>query len=81
MCEGMTYPVLADIRAVKSVEPAARKFLAGDVSTNLISAGAILINNQFHKVAGNIFIQFNKPKMPTRLFTDESEALAWVAAV
>jgi hypothetical protein len=78
ICEGMTYPILADIRSVKSVEPAARKFLAGGISTDLISAGAFLINNQFHKVAGNFFIQFNKPKMPTRLFTCETEARAWL---
>ena len=75
---GMTYPALADIKALKSVDPAVRKFWASEVSTDLISAGAILISNQFHKVAGNIFIQFNKPKMPTRLFTCETEARAWL---
>jgi hypothetical protein len=78
LCEQVTYPVVADIRAIKSVEPSASHFLACEESVQLIAAGAIITANQFHKIAGNFFILFDKPKVPARLFSVESEALAWL---
>ncbi len=78
LCEQVSYPVLADIRAIKSVEPAASQYLACKENVRLVAAGAIIAANQFHKIAGNFFILFDKPKVPSRLFTSESEALAWL---
>lgn len=79
MSEGLMYPAFADVRLVRSVEPAARKLLSNAESTSYISAGAILIrDNQFQKVAGNFFLQVIKPKIPSRLFTSEADAKAWL---
>ncbi|GAB4130959.1 MAG: hypothetical protein Fur0041_00740 [Bacteroidia bacterium] len=39
---------------------------------------ALLVHNAASKLVGNIYISFNKPKMPTRLFTDRDKALKWL---
>lgn len=78
ICGGESYPLLSDCRRIKNVDKEARAFLAKPENTVLISAGALLVNNQLQKVLGNFFIQINKPPVPARLFTDESEAIAWL---
>jgi hypothetical protein len=78
MYDGLAYPILTDIRAIKSVDTEARRYLADQESNQLITAGALLVNNHFHKVAGNIFVMVNKPTVPAKLFTSEGEALAWL---
>lgn len=75
---GLTYPVVTDGRSVKSIDADAMKYLASSVSTQLVSAGALLVNNQFQKVAGNLFLLINKPAVPAKLFTSEAEALQWL---
>lgn len=78
MSAGIAFPMLSDLRKIKHVDKEARAFLAKPESTVLISAGAFLVNNQLQKLLGNFFILIDKPEIPTRLFTNESEAMAWL---
>ena len=78
LCGGTAFPVLSDIRKIKHVDKEARAFLARPEGTVLISAGAFLVNSQLQKILGNFFILVDKPEIPTRLFTDEAEALIWL---
>jgi len=78
LVNGVTYPLLADVRSVKSVEPEALGYLAGPRSTHLVSAGALLVNGQFQKVASTMYLHVNKPPVTARLFTGEQEALSWL---
>ncbi len=78
ICAGNAYPILSDGRRVKHFDKEAREYLAKPESTVLVSAGAFLVNSQLQKVLGNFFILMDKPDIPTRLFTDEAEALAWL---
>jgi hypothetical protein len=78
MSAGSSYPMLSDMRKIKHFDKEARAFLAKPESTVLISAGAFLVNNQLQKVLGNFFILIDKPEIPSRLFTDEADALAWL---
>lgn len=78
LCGGNAFPMLSDLRKMKHVDQEARAYLAKPESTVLISAGAFLVNNQLQKLLGNFFILIDKPEIPTRLFTDEAEALAWL---
>ncbi|CAA9234137.1 MAG: hypothetical protein AVDCRST_MAG56-1068 [uncultured Cytophagales bacterium] len=78
LCGNVAYPMLSDGRKVKHLSKEARAFLASPESTVLVSAGAFLVSNQLQKVLGNFFILIDKPEIPTRLFTDESEALNWL---
>lgn len=78
LCKGLSYPVLTDVRSIKSDNPEARKYLANETATKFVTAGALLVNSQFHKVAGNFFVMVNKPAVPAKVFTDETEALKWL---
>jgi len=78
LCEGTIFPMLSDLRKMKHVDQEARAFLAKPESTVFINAGAFLVNSQLQKILGNFFILIDKPGIPTRLFTDEAEALAWL---
>ena len=78
LCKGLAYPVLTDIRSIKTDNPAARKLLASERAIELVTAGALLVKNQFHKIIGNIFLLVDKPAVPARVFTDEHEALLWL---
>lgn len=78
VCDGKTYPVLADIRNVKSVTSPARIFFSKPESNILLSAGALLVNNIFQETIGNIFIYLNKPPIPSKLFRKESDAVRWL---
>jgi hypothetical protein len=75
---GTTYPIYTDVRAVRHIDSKTRNYLARGESTKLVSAGALLVNNQFQRVAGNLFVQVNKPSIPAKLFTNEADALSWL---
>ena len=73
-----TYPVLIDIRNVKSVSAETRKYLSTPESFYLISVAAIIVNNVFQETIGNIFIYLNKRPVPLRIFKSEYEAIKWL---
>lgn len=78
LSKGTAFPLLSDCRKVKHFDKEARAYLAKPEGTALISAGAFLVNSQVQKIMGNFFILVDKPGIPTRLFTDEAEALNWL---
>jgi len=76
---GKDWPLLADIRQLLHVDFVARKYLAGSVdATKNISAGAILGDSLISRFAGNIFLKIDKPKIPSKFFTDEKKAISWL---
>lgn len=78
LCNGKTYPMLADGRAIKSFDKDARVYLTEEDAIKYLSAGAFLIKTQIEKFIGNIWFRIDKPPLPARLFTDENEAIKWL---
>ncbi|MDQ3191064.1 MAG: STAS/SEC14 domain-containing protein [Bacteroidota bacterium] len=80
--DGITRPILIDIRNLVSVDKAAREYLASHEATFLLSAGAISFGSTFKNymaiLAGNVFIKIDKPAIPTKLFTEKDKALQWL---
>lgn len=72
--KGMAYPVLCDIRGIKSVEKAAREYLALEGSL-LILEVAYLVSAPYSLGILNFFLNTNKPTLPTTVFVDEDKAL------
>ncbi len=72
-----SYPCFVDMRNVKSASKQAREYLAGE-GAKYVKAGALLIGSALTKTIGNIFLSVNKPPVPTKLFTDETEAKEWL---
>jgi len=71
-------PVMVDIREIHSVERDARMYMAGPEGEKATSALAFIIKSKVGEILGNVFINFNKPGFPTRMFTTEEEALDWL---
>jgi hypothetical protein len=61
-----------------NVSPEARELAANkELSKNRTSL-AFVTDSLAHKLVVNFFIKFNRPSTPTKLFTDEEEAIRWL---
>jgi len=75
---GRPRPLLVDLREVKSQSAEARAYLAGREGVQVSQAVGLLIGSPVSRVLGNFYLGLNKPGVPTRLFTSEEEAQAWL---
>jgi hypothetical protein len=73
------YPVLADTRMVTKVTKEAREYLSSPEGIAGVLAGAIISDSTFSAFLANFFLKVSKPPIPTRIFTDRHEALAWLS--
>jgi hypothetical protein len=78
ICGERRKPVLVDIRDIKSMSRDARVYFAGEETAKFESAVALLLKSPLTRAIGNFFLGLNKTLFPTRLFTDEEEALSWL---
>jgi len=70
--------LLTDITKVKSASNEAKKFLGSDEAAENVIANAILVKTYTTMMLGNVFLIFQKPKVPVRMFTDELKAIHWL---
>lgn len=56
----------------------ARKYAASEENNTYTIADAFVINSFALKIVGNFYIRYDKPVRPTRLFTNEEDALKWL---
>jgi hypothetical protein len=75
---GVKRPPLVDMRNIRSIERPARQHFAGPETASVQSAAALLVGSPITRAMGNFFLGLNKPVFPTRLFHDQSEAMAWL---
>jgi hypothetical protein len=78
LCAGKPRPALVDMSDLKSMTREARLYFAGPETAKVESAAALVIKSPLTKAIGNFFMGLNKPIIPTRLFTTETEAVAWL---
>jgi hypothetical protein len=78
MCKGKPYPFLADVTRVKSIDRASREAFSHGKGVELMTACALIIASPVNQLLGNFFMFVNKPTIPTKLFTSQSEALMWL---
>jgi hypothetical protein len=73
-------PIMIGENGLRSIEKDAREFLSSDEGIKGLKAGAIVTNSLFSRHLANFFIRISviRPKIPTRLFSDEEEALEWL---
>lgn len=79
LCGGRVRPVLVDLRGIRSQSAEARALFAGPEGTAVSSAVALVIGSVLSRVLGNFYLGFNRPEVPTRLFTSVAEAEVWLA--
>ncbi len=75
---GKKFPLLVDARGIRSMTREARSQFSLKGRESGVNAFAIVIDSSISKVVGNFFMGLNKPAVPARLFTDETEALKWL---
>ena len=72
-----SYPVLCDIRGVVDSDKAARDYLAQSGSV-LAKAVSIVTNLSVSLIMTSFYLKICKPSVPTKIFTDDSSALAFL---
>ena len=75
--DGGRYPLIVDMRRVKSIDAGARRYHA-TVSGLHFTAVALLVESPLSVVIGNFFLGLNRPDYPLRLFKDEPAAIGWL---
>ncbi|NYJ27828.1 hypothetical protein [Allomuricauda sp. ARW1Y1] len=75
--KGKEMPVLCDIRAVRMIDKPARDYLALEGSL-WIKALAFLIDPPITDMISSFYLGTHAQKVPTRAFTEKSEALAFL---
>jgi hypothetical protein len=72
------YPVIIDLHNLKSITKEARDFLAKGKAVESVIAIALISRTNLHKIIGNLYLTFSKPSVPTKLFNNKNEAIAWI---
>lgn len=75
--EGMTLPVLCDIRGIKEINKQARAYLAIEGST-LIKAVAVIVEPPVSEMLSEFYIRTSNPPIPTKSFENMEDALAFL---
>ena len=71
---GKPYPILCDLRQLKTVTKPARDYLAIQGS-NMALAVALIIEKSYSGKLSKVFMSTSQPSVPTHEFTEISEAL------
>ncbi len=78
MTDGITRPLLVDLGNLNKTDREARKYLSEGEAMKDLSATAIIVRNQITRWLAGIYIKIDKPKIPTKFFTDKLNALVWL---
>ena len=77
---GKRRPLLIDIRKAVPLDAEVRHYYSGQVLVSGFTALALLVAaSPLGKMMGNVYFRVARPGIPTRLFTDGSDARAWLA--
>lgn len=80
LTRGKRHPVLLDLGGVRRpLSREARQFYAGPEMAMVASATAVLISSPVSRVVGNFVLSTKSCPFPTKLFTREQDALAWLS--
>lgn len=71
-------PILADVSAQRNPKKEGRDYLGSPEATQYFKAIALVANSVLSKIAGNLFLMFSNPNVPTKIFTENTAALAWL---
>jgi len=72
------YPILVDIRKIRSISKEARDHFAMRDRKPGVIAIAMLVSSPLSRIIGNFFLGLNQPAVPTRMFTDRDMAEQWI---
>lgn len=71
------YPILVDLRRIKSISKEARDHFSMRGRKPGVTAIAMLVSSPVSRIIGNFFLGLNRPATPTRMFTSMEHAQEW----
>lgn len=74
-------PVLVDLRTVRSMSADARAFFAGPNGIKVAPAVAVIVSSPLTRAIGNFYLGFNRPRVPTKLFSNLDASERWLDAI
>lgn len=78
VCKEYKIPLIVDLRKAKPVDPEIRRFYSGQVLNDHFLSMAILIDiTVVGRMMANVYLSVAKPEIPTKVFTDDAEAVSW----
>lgn len=75
---GKSFCNLVLLKKFVSVGSEARKVAASEENNRYTIADAFVTDSVALKLVGNFYIRYDKPVRPTKLFTNEEDALRWL---
>ena len=75
---GSNYPILVDLREIKSISKEARDHFSMRGRKPNVTAIAMLVGSPLSRIIGNFFLGLNRPTVPTKLFSSEGEGISWM---
>ena len=75
---GQRRPLLVDIREAQPLNAEVRHYYSGQVLDGFTALGLLVDASPFGLMMGNIYFRVARPGIPTRLFTEPSEAHQWL---
>ena len=76
---GQRRPLLIDIRKARGLDADARHHYSGQTLVDSFLALALLVeSNPLGRMMGNVYLKIARPGVPTQLFSDEADAVAWL---
>ena len=75
---GLRRPILVDIAAAEPLEPEVRRCYAGEILSSFTALAMLVEASPFGRMIGNIYLQIAGPRIPAKLFADETRALVWL---
>lgn len=76
--KGLAFPLLIDMRGIKSTTREARLYMAS-VGATLVKAAALITGSSVNRTIGNIFLKIDRPPVPLKLFISEVKARQWLS--
>lgn len=79
--KGKDYAVCVDSRNVISTTKEARDYFNGETASKNVVAMAVVINSVLGKMLASFFLSINKPKYPSKIFTNKEKAINWLDSI
>ena len=71
------YPLIVDLRELKSITKEARKYFAMKNRETKVIAIAMVVESSFSRMVANFYLGINKPNVPVKLFNEDWKAEEW----
>jgi hypothetical protein len=71
-------PLLSDIRMAKPLMPEVRRVYMGESLAAFAAMAMLVRSSPLGRTMGNVYLKIARPAIPSKLFAQESKALAWL---